>query len=52
MVGVNAWVVHRDSSVFGEDVNAFKPERWIGRDKGDMGWFIPQDTHELAVWSC
>ena len=29
VVGVHAWVVHRDEDVFGEDVEAFRPERWI-----------------------
>ncbi|KAL4966093.1 cytochrome P450 [Aspergillus stella-maris] len=29
IVGVNAWALHRDPSVFGADVDAFRPERWI-----------------------
>ena len=29
MVGVNAWVVHRDRSIFGEDVEQYRPERWL-----------------------
>jgi cytochrome P450 len=29
IVGVNAWVVHYDTSVFGEDAGLFRPERWI-----------------------
>ncbi|TVY19873.1 Cytochrome P450 monooxygenase [Lachnellula arida] len=36
IVGVNAWVVHRRPEVFGEDVEAFRPERWLvdsGKDK-------------------
>lgn len=28
-VGCNAWVLHRRSEVFGEDVDDFRPERWI-----------------------
>ncbi|KAF4550322.1 Cytochrome P450-like protein 22 [Elsinoe fawcettii] len=35
-VGVNAWVVHHDPSVFGHDHDIFKPERWLEKDKGDM----------------
>lgn len=27
-VGMNAWVLHYDREVFGEDVNDFRPERW------------------------
>lgn len=38
VVGVNAWVVHRRPEVFGEDVEVFRPERWLvasGKDKGE-----------------
>lgn len=29
IVGCNAWVLHRRRDVFGEDVDAFRPERWL-----------------------
>jgi len=29
IVGCSAWVVHRNKEIFGEDVEAFRPERWI-----------------------
>lgn len=29
VVSMNAWVVHRNESVFGEDVESFIPERWL-----------------------
>ncbi|KAF2463278.1 pisatin demethylase [Lindgomyces ingoldianus] len=29
IVGCNAWVLHRRPEVFGGDVDAFRPERWI-----------------------
>jgi cytochrome P450 len=29
VVGMNAWVVHRNPRVFGEDAMSFRPERWI-----------------------
>jgi len=32
-------VVHRDTSVYGDDVEEFRPERWLGKEKGDMGVF-------------
>jgi cytochrome P450 len=32
-VAVNGWVLHRDTSVFGEDAEVFRPERWIEGDK-------------------
>lgn len=36
IVGVNAWVVHQNRDVFGEDADQFKPERWLNCDTGDM----------------
>jgi cytochrome P450 len=32
-VAVNAWVVHRDQDVFGQDAAYFRPERWIDDGK-------------------
>jgi cytochrome P450 len=32
VVGVNAWVIHRNKEVFGEDADAFRPERWLEDD--------------------
>lgn len=29
IVGCNAWVLHRRTEVFGDDVNVFRPERWL-----------------------
>lgn len=28
-VGVNGWVLHRDKATFGEDADAYRPERWL-----------------------
>lgn len=36
VVGANPWVVHRCKEVYGEDVEVFRPERWLQEDKGDM----------------
>jgi cytochrome P450 len=36
IVGCNAWVIHRNEEIFGEDVEAYRPERWLpeeGKDK-------------------
>lgn len=41
IVGVNPWVVHRDTQVFGEDAEAFRPDRWLKDDTGDMGIALP-----------
>jgi len=29
IVGCNAWVLHRRPEIFGEDVDAYRPERWL-----------------------
>ena len=29
IVGINAWVVHRDKEIFGEDADLYRPERWL-----------------------
>ncbi|OWP01607.1 cytochrome P [Marssonina coronariae] len=29
VVGCSAWVIHRNRDVFGEDVDVFRPERWL-----------------------
>lgn len=31
-VAVNGWVLHRDAAIFGEDVEVFRPERWLEGD--------------------
>ena len=45
MVGVNAWVIHYDKSIWGDDVDAFRPERWlVSKDQ-----LAIMDQHFLAV---
>ena len=29
VVGVNAWVVHRNKRIFGKDAEQYRPERWL-----------------------
>ena len=29
IVGINAWVLHRNEQVYGKDIDAFRPERWL-----------------------
>jgi hypothetical protein len=44
-VGINAWVIHSDESIWGKDVNEFRPERWLV-DKERLAFL---DQHFLAV---
>ncbi|EXF85115.1 hypothetical protein CFIO01_12040 [Colletotrichum fioriniae PJ7] len=39
VVGVNPWVVHRSKEVYGQDVYAFRPERWLIEENSDMRKF-------------
>lgn len=40
IIGANPWVIHRNKSIFGEDVDAFRPERWLGDDASEMRRFF------------
>lgn len=31
-IGMSAYTVHRDAGIFGQDVEKFYPERWLGAD--------------------
>lgn len=33
IVGMNAWVVHRDQEIFGSDADTWRPERWLDGDE-------------------
>lgn len=36
VVAVNAWVLHRRKDIFGDDVETYRPERWIPRPDHDQ----------------
>lgn len=29
VVGINPWVIHRNTDIFGEGADTFRPERWL-----------------------
>ncbi|KAL8696706.1 MAG: hypothetical protein Q9201_007523 [Fulgogasparrea decipioides] len=33
IVGCSAWVIHRQPEIFGEDVDVYRPERWLEANK-------------------
>ncbi|KAK0633950.1 cytochrome P450 [Immersiella caudata] len=45
-VGQNTWGMMRSKETFGEDADVFRPERWIGVDKGR--WVVMNETVNLA----
>ena len=47
VVGVNAWVTHYSTDIFGPDAAQFKPERWLGA-KEDVSWL---ESNLLTVGS-
>jgi cytochrome P450 len=36
IVGMNAWVIHRDKKVYGENADAFHPERWVDAGPAEL----------------
>jgi gamma-glutamylcysteine synthetase len=47
VVGVNSWVAHANTSVFGLDASVFRPERWlVDKDRYNM-----MDRYFFAVGS-
>ncbi|PVH97042.1 cytochrome P450 [Periconia macrospinosa] len=36
VIGVNPWVLHRNKSIFGEDADSFRPERWLSEKRGEF----------------
>ncbi|KAF4836184.1 Pisatin demethylase [Colletotrichum siamense] len=36
VVGINSWVQHRDRSLFGDDADHFRPDRWLVNDEAKL----------------
>jgi cytochrome P450 len=37
-IAVNGWVLHRDQNVFGQDVERYRPERWLEGGEEKAKW--------------
>lgn len=46
IVGVNAAVIHRDKTIFGDDADTFRPERWLDND---IDRIKTMDRHNMTV---
>lgn len=46
IVGMNAAVIHRDRSIFGDDADTFRPERWLS---DDIEAVKTMDRHNMSV---
>lgn len=46
VVGVSAWVLQRDRGIFGEDVDVFRPERWLV-GQGEVGGTVDPSKAEM-----
>lgn len=46
IVGMNAAVIHRDRSIFGDDADTFRPERWLS---DDVEAVKTMDRHNMSV---
>lgn len=43
IVGMNAWVIHRNKDIYGQDVDSFRPERWLRHD------FETEDAYKVRL---
>lgn len=35
-MSVPSYTIHRDKAIWGDDVEAYRPERWFERDQADI----------------
>jgi cytochrome P450 len=54
IVGVNTWVEHRNPSIFGDDADVFRPERWLVDDAEALSFmnrhFMPVSLCSFPSW--
>ncbi|KAK7983582.1 hypothetical protein PG989_010984 [Apiospora arundinis] len=48
VVGTNIWVAHYDRDAYGNDVDVFRPERWIEAEKEDPELFRRMEANYMA----
>lgn len=49
---MNSWVEHRNTAIFGEDADSFRPERWLTDDVERLSymnrhWMPVRSPHPL-----
>jgi cytochrome P450 len=49
-IGINSWVAHYNPSVFGPDVDVFRPERWLEAEREKGQQLQSMEANYLPVW--
>lgn len=51
VVGINAWVAHRNKPVFGDDAGVWQPSRWLGDDQ-EQRKLMERSLLTVSPWLC
>ncbi|KAK8069050.1 cytochrome P450 [Apiospora phragmitis] len=49
IVGCSAWIIHRRPEIWGEDVEAYRPERWLVDEKAAATGIVPREEQEKRI---